>query len=735
MRNLILLRGSAGCGKSHWIKNNNLEQYTINADTVRLLIQSPALNIFGKQEISQKNDKQVWDLIRDLVKRRMERGEFTIVDATHSRAQLINQSYKDLCAKYRYRCYVVDFSDIPIEQTLWQNENREEYKHVPTDVIERMYAQILNQPASSWTTVIKSSEFFELFPSVLPKKNFDQYRKIHFVGDIHGCFDPLKEYFETNDINDLEQFYIFTGDYIDRGIQNKEVIEFLDKIKTNKNVLLLDGNHEIWLRMFGDEEFDSIRSKEFIKYTIPQIESIDKKVIREICRRLGQLAWFTYRGNDIFISHGGIPTYPSPYYASEEYIKGVGKYENYLEVENSWNKNTSSNSYQIHAHRNTERSPIINDRCFNLCDVVEFGGSMRFLQLDENGFHEVLIKNNTFYIHESTDENANDIPLLEEPSQIIAQFRNNRYIYEKKLSEHISSFNFTDKAFYDKVWNEQTVRARGLFANTFTNKVVARAYDKFFNIGENESVKTAELRRTLAFPVNVYLKYNGYLGIVGYDEENDDLWICSKSSNRSNFSEWFREILSRYVDLEKIKDFVKTNNTSMVFEVVDAIRDPHIIDYGELQAVVLLDVIYREFDYRKYDYDELCNVADKFGLPVKTLAYVFQDYNQFYDFYSSVDGKYNYRYNDSIIEGFVIEDKNGFMIKIKTEYYKVWKMLRGLAQSLAKCRNVDTRIIVKPELIKAFAFLSKLDREILNNNSIIQLRNLYLESQEENKND
>jgi len=41
MRNLVLLRAPAGAGKSTWIKQNNLSQYTISADDVRLLFQSP----------------------------------------------------------------------------------------------------------------------------------------------------------------------------------------------------------------------------------------------------------------------------------------------------------------------------------------------------------------------------------------------------------------------------------------------------------------------------------------------------------------------------------------------------------------------------------------------------------------------------------------------------------------------------------------------------------------------
>ena len=51
------------------------------------------------------------------VSKRMENGELIIVDATHYKSVLINK-YKNLITKYRYRAYVVDFSDISEEELI-----------------------------------------------------------------------------------------------------------------------------------------------------------------------------------------------------------------------------------------------------------------------------------------------------------------------------------------------------------------------------------------------------------------------------------------------------------------------------------------------------------------------------------------------------------------------------------------------------------------------------------------
>ena len=49
--------------------------------------------------------------------------------------------------------------------------------------------------------------------------------------------------------------------------------------------------------------------------------------------------------------------------------------------------------------------------------------------------------------------------------------RQSPYIKEKKLDNHISSFNFTRKAFWGKHWSNISIKARGLFIDTRFHRV------------------------------------------------------------------------------------------------------------------------------------------------------------------------------------------------------------------------------------------------------------------------
>ena len=141
-------------------------------------------------------------------------------------------------------------------------------------------------------------------------------------------------------------------------------------------------------------------------------------------------------------------------------------------------------------------------------------------------------------------------------ADLLISMRHNKYIMEKKYG-NLSSFNFTDEAFYDKAWDSQTVRARGLYLDTVRGKVAARAYDKFFNIGEREETRMDRLQRRLCFPVTAYVKENGYLGIVSYDEKEDALLVACKFTLDSLFVERLKEMLAAKVSkahLEEMKD-------------------------------------------------------------------------------------------------------------------------------------------------------------------------------------
>ena len=705
MRVLLLLRGSAGCGKSTWIEQNGLKPYTLSADDIRLLCQSPIMQVDGSPAISQANDNVVWKTLYNILEVRMQRGEFTVIDATNSKTSEMNR-YKEMCDTYRYRIYCVDFTDIPIEEVKRRNSKREILKRVSDTVIDKMYARFSTQKIPSGITVIKPDELNKIWFNMI---DLSSYKKVHVFGDIHGCYTALNQYFEDNGNIKNDEFYIFTGDYIDRGCENAQTLNFLMPLTGRKNVYMLEGNHE--RNLWNWSNSCTSASKEFEMYTRPELEAanIDKKEVRKFYRKLGQCAYFKYNDKVFIITHGGISKVPDniTFIATEQMIKGVGNYNEYETVENTFANITPDNYIQIHGHRNTKNLPVkVNDKVYNLEGQVEFGGHLRAVQIDVNGIHTVEIKNDVFNTPEIISEKHE--ALTSSVADVLLQLRSNKMITEKKF-DNISSFNFTRDAFQKKEWNEQTVTARGLYIDTHKAKVVCRGYPKFFNINERPETKLEMLQYKLQFPITAYVKENGFLGLVSYNEYTDDLFITTKSNPEGCYAEWLRDMIYKKISPENIptlKSYIKEHNVTFVFECVDMKNDPHIIEYPE-SSLFLLDVINNDINFSKYEYSDLCNIASKFELTPKTKAYEIANWQDFYDWYYDVLVD-DYTYNGNVIEGFVIEDACGFMTKLKLTYYNFWKFMRSLSHEVLRSGNSKrTSALTTPLANEYFGWLKE----------------------------
>ena len=750
MRTIFLLRGAPGSGKSTWIKENNLTPYTICADDIRLLYTGPVVNTDGNLAISQDCDTAVWRTLNERLEERMDRGEFLIVDATHYRAALLQQ-YKKLISKYRYRAYVVDFTDIPKEVTLQRNKCRDKYKFVPESVIEKMYAVFESdfKEVSNKFKIITREEAIKMVNDSL-LYDFNEYKRIFVFGDIHGCYEPIKKFFEENPYKE-ENAYIFVGDYLDRGIQNDKVMEFLLESYNKPNFMFLEGNHERWIRLYGEDEKTELTPEQiitlktfakdawyrleqrkiknygFIKNTSLQLEQFDKKNIRMLCRKFMQMAYFKFRNKRYFITHGGIGCLPNLKIATNQMIQGVGKYEDVDKLYDAWVKNTEEDCILIHGHRNTFNIPAKqkDGRCYNLDSKVEYGNPLRILKITDKTIRVLYYDNPVF------DENLKQqrVKLGEvkanSNNELINALNESKLVHKKLFGNGVVSYNFTRKAFNDRKWNQLTCTARGLFIRG--DKVVARSYDKFFNWGERPETATTALNAEFKFPVTAYRKENGFLALIS--SLDGKLLVCSKSSLSGTAVDIINKHLKSLTEDAKnyINDYCQKNNCTFVFECVDPIQDPHIVKYDK-GYLYLLDIVKNELEYENTPYKEVERVAKEIGVCHKQIEKEFTNWDELYSYRKQLDKTLNPLTND-FIEGVVFVDSNNFMVKYKTPTYSWWKRKRSIMESLVANHNVKP-VYIDQNDIKIFSFMNSLKNDgSLDSMNIIQVRDKFIESQ------
>lgn len=727
MRKLLLTRGACGCGKSTFLREQGLEAYTLQPDTLRLAFGGPMYDASGHLQISQSNDRAVWKLLLDLLEKRMRQGELVVVDATHANPRSF-RNYYDLARKYRYQTVVIDFSDVALETCLARNEGRESYKYVPPREMRRIFDMLQNSRVPDWAKVIKPEEVQD-FLTIEPT-DASQYKQIHHIGDIQGCYDPLIKYFDIYGIKD-DELYIFTGDLLDRGPQNAQVLEWALENYQRPNFIFIEGNHDVHLRTWTSG--GAVRSREFTLRTQPQLEAagISTKKVHGLLYKMREMFYYRFHDKTVLVSHGGLSTLPTQLalVSSQQFIKGAGLYEEVDQSDATFDQTTDANTYQVHGHRNPLDTPMFaSQRCFNLEGKVEFGGHLRAVSLGPDGFYDRSIDSQIDATHDIVEnvgtlraENGDSV------ADLIASMRASKDIYEKPQPDsHISSFNFKRDVFFNQRWNDLNVHARGLFINTEREVIVARAYEKFFNIGERPETHIDKLAGAFRYPAKVWIKENGYLGMVGFDPESTELIFASKSSTTSDFASWLKQQFDTLVTDEKargdIRRYLADGGKTLVFEVIEPVNDPHIVTYAGAK-LVLLDIVYNKPAFQVVGDDKRQQIADQIGCAVKQQAASFANGDELHTWLKAVND-FHYKEGDAHIEGFVLQDSKDYMVKVKLPWYGFWRQMRTQLERLQQGKKAQLAALdINNALGQEFLdFLTQKEQSALQDKSIVELR-------------
>ena len=183
--------------------------------------------------------------------------------------------------------------------------------------------------------------------------------------------------------------------------------------------------------------------------------------------------------------------------------------------------------------------------------------------------------------------------------------------------------NYTPKAQYEWVWNDVTLKARGLIFNKMTHEIVARPFEKFFNWDQGKFYPPAG-------PVLRMEKMDGSLGVL-YRAEGDGVTfdnqyrIATRGSFHSEQAHWATEFLidarmthpelwrerqpkddngNPHPDFDSYNgcppwikgpatDFYPRYSKTYLFEIIYP-ENRIVVDYGEYKGLVLIDVIDNE---------------------------------------------------------------------------------------------------------------------------------------------
>jgi RNA ligase len=207
----------------------------------------------------------------------------------------------------------------------------------------------------------------------------------------------------------------------------------------------------------------------------------------------------------------------------------------------------------------------------------------------------------------------------------------------------LTIWNYTEKVQYENLWDETLLMCRGLVTDD-TGDIVAKPFDKFFNIEEGKFEPTENFE--------VFEKMDGSLGIVFWYRGQ---WVvATRGSFTSDQAIKAREILRKY------NTDIMFRHLTFCFEIIYP-ENRIVLDYGDDEKLVLLGT----FDKNGKEMDS--EIWSQWGFDVVKKYDGINDYKQLKEMVK----------NDQ--EGFVVKFSNGDRIKVKgVEYLRLHKIMTNV---------------------------------------------------------
>lgn len=406
---LVLLIGPSSCGKSTFAKKHFLQTEVISSDYCRALVSDGESN---------DSTKDAFDVLHFITEKRLKRGKLTVIDATnvqsHSRKSLIEIAKK-------YHCFVVAIVfDIP-ENVLKERHKSRNDRNFGFNVIINQRIDMkksfgmLKKEGIKFIYTLENIEDIEnaiITKQLLFNNKKTELGPFDIIGDIHGCFDELKELLEKlnyiiEKTEDEENYgfkithpknrkLIFLGDLVDRGEKVVDVLKLVMSAVKNNIAFCVPGNHDAKLLKYLNGA--NVTLKHGLEKTVEQLSGESSVFISKLKEFIDSLvSHYVFDEGKLVVSHGGLREEMHGRGSSEIrsfclYGETTGENDEYgLPVRYDWASEYNGKAKVIYGH-----TPVFEHQWFNNTINIDtgcvFGGSLTALRYPESGIISVKAK-------------------------------------------------------------------------------------------------------------------------------------------------------------------------------------------------------------------------------------------------------------------------------------------------------------------------------------------------------
>ena len=257
-KSLVLLIGASSAGKSTFAAKHFSPSAVISSDQCRVMVA-------GNEQVLTANEA-TFAVLHLIVEKRLERGLFTVVDATNldesSRKTLVDLAYQ----YYLKPQAIVLHTDLEL---LYERNAKRDDRNLTARSLQRQHRRV-RQPARHLRKEgfqhiyhLQNSQT-EVVLQAMPSNYKHESGPLDIIGDVHGCFDELVALLEKMGYqvsadaspdnygfavqHPNQRKAVFVGDLVDRGPASNKVLRLVMSMVAKGQALCIPGNHDDKLR-------------------------------------------------------------------------------------------------------------------------------------------------------------------------------------------------------------------------------------------------------------------------------------------------------------------------------------------------------------------------------------------------------------------------------------------------------------------------------------------------------
>ncbi|MEL6834407.1 MAG: polynucleotide kinase-phosphatase [Bacteroidota bacterium] len=314
-KSLVLLIGASSAGKSTFAAQHFRPSTVISSDQCRIMVAD-------SEQVLTANEA-TFSVLHLIVEKRLERGLFTVVDATNldegGRKTLV-----DLAYQYHLKPQaIVIHTDLEV---LYERNEARSDRNIAQRSLQRQHRRVrqtarhLRKEGFQRIYHLQHTDA-EVVLKPMPSNYSHESGPFDIIGDVHGCFDELvallekMDYTVLSDTNSNSYGYdvqhpegrkvVFVGDLVDRGPASNKVLRLAMSMVMNGQALCVPGNHDDKLRRYL--QGNKVKIAHGLAETIEQLQTEPEEFREAVKAFLRKLPYHIELDNGrLLVAHAGL---------------------------------------------------------------------------------------------------------------------------------------------------------------------------------------------------------------------------------------------------------------------------------------------------------------------------------------------------------------------------------------------------------------------------------------------